>query len=63
MTIEENYQYIVNPEQIQKDAREIWSTEGIHQVQFHHKLYPDGPLNFRWYMADENKLIGTIFPA
>lgn len=63
MTIEENYQYVENPEQIQKDAREIWNEPGIHQVTIHHKQYPAGPLNFRWYMADEHKLIGTIFPA
>jgi DNA-binding response OmpR family regulator len=63
MTVEENLQYVENPEQIQKDAREIWDKEGIHEVTFRHKLYPSGPLNFRWYMADENRLIGTIFPA
>lgn len=63
MTIEENLQYVENPEQIQKDARDIWNKEGIHEVTFRHKLYTAGPLNFRWYMANENKLIGTVFPA
>jgi len=62
-TIEENMQYVENPEQIQKDARAIWNTEGIHQVTFKHKLYPAGPLNFRWYMASETRIIGTVFPA
>ena len=63
MTIEENYEFVENIEQVQKDARAIWNEEGIHQVTIHHKLYTAGPLNFRWYMADKNKLIGTIFPA
>ena len=62
-TIEENMQYVENPEQIQKDARAIWNTEGIHQVTFKHKLYTGGPLNFRWYMASETRIIGTVFPA
>ena len=63
ITIEEIMQYIENPEQIQKDARAIWNTEGIHQVAFKHKLYTTGLLNFRWYMSGESKMIGTVFPA
>lgn len=63
MTIEENMQYVENHEQLQTEARAIWNTEGIHQVTFRHKLYTAGLLHFRWYLADENKLIGTVFPA
>jgi DNA-binding response OmpR family regulator len=63
ISIDEVFQYIEDPEQIRKDTREIWSTEGIHQITFRHKQYPSGPLNFKWYMADEGKLIGTIFPV
>jgi len=63
ITIEENMQYIEDPEQIQKDARAVWDTEGIHQVTFKHKLYTTGSLYFRWYMASETKIIGTVFPA
>jgi DNA-binding response OmpR family regulator len=63
MTIEENMAYVENPEQIQKDARAIWSPNGIHQVKFRHKLYPDGDLYLRWYLIGEDKLIGAVFPA
>jgi DNA-binding response OmpR family regulator len=63
MTIDENLLYLEDPEQIQKDARAIWDIEGIHQISFRHKLYLAGLLNFRWYLATDNKLIGTVFPA
>ena len=63
MTIEENIEYLIDPEKTQKDVNEIWNTEGVHQITFHHKLYTTGALNFRWYMTNEKKLIGTIFPA
>jgi hypothetical protein len=63
ITIDENLQYIEDPEQVRKDVRAIWEKGGIQQVTFRHKLYPSGPLYFRWYMVDENKIIGTVFPA
>jgi DNA-binding response OmpR family regulator len=63
MTIEENMAYIEDQEQLYKDAKVLWDQEGIHEITFRHKLYPAGPLIFRWYLADENKIIGTVFPA
>jgi DNA-binding response OmpR family regulator len=63
MTIDEHMQYIEDADKLQKDTTNIWNSPGIQQVTFRHKLYTSGALHFRWYMADENKLIGTIFPA
>ena len=64
-TIIEEYlqEYIEDIEQVKKDVREKWDPKSICQVTFRHRLYPQGPLNFRWYMADETKVIGTVFPA
>jgi DNA-binding response OmpR family regulator len=63
LTIEENMQYIVDADRLSQDAQAAWAEEGIHEVIFHHKLYPGGPLRFRWYMAGSAKLIGTVFPV
>lgn len=63
MTIDDSIASVENQDQLRKDVGAIWNTPGIHHVTFSHKLYTAGQLNFRWYMADENKLIGTVFPA
>ena len=63
MHVEEMYPHLVDAEQVQKDCRAVWDEPGVHQVTVSIDLYSSGPLHFRWYMADENKLIGTVFPV
>ena len=63
--IEEYLQeYVEDVEQVKKEVLEKWNPQSIGQITFRHKLYTKGPLNFRWYVTDENtKVIAAIFPA
>lgn len=63
MTVEEHISHIEDPEKVRALVLEKQSQPGTHQITFRHKLYTSGPLNFRWYLVDDNKVIGTIFPA
>jgi len=64
LTIDDSLNFIQNAEQLREEARTASpDANGVRQVTFEHKQYTQGKLNFRWYLADETKLIGTVFPA
>ena len=50
-------------ESVRNEVLDLVGKEGIHQITFRHKFYTESPLNFRFYLPDGNKIIGTVFPA
>jgi len=63
MTIEEAYECVEGLEHLKEEVRAIWEKTGVNQVSINVKQHKAGSLNFRWYRASENRLIGAVFPA
>jgi DNA-binding response OmpR family regulator len=62
-TIEETMDYVVDVAKIIDDAKVSFIDAQVNEVTFGHKSYTAGDLKVRWSKIDDNKIIGTIFPA
>ena len=63
LTIEEEMEYVVDAPAIIEAGRVSFIDSQVNEVTFQHKAYTAGNLKVRWCKIDDNKIIGSVFPA
>ena len=56
-------EYVVDAPAIIEAGRVSFIDSQVNEVTFQHKAYTAGNLNVRWCKIDDNKIIGSVFPA